>query len=46
LRQSTPAQVRLNVRSTERQYAIGECPRICVGMDELERHAFYDNQDP
>jgi hypothetical protein len=27
-------------------YQLGrDCPRICVGMDELERHAFY-NQDP
>jgi hypothetical protein len=23
----------------------GECPRICVGMSELEPHAFYDRQD-
>ena len=33
LRQSTPAQVRLNVRSTERQYAIAEeAARLGLGV--------------
>jgi hypothetical protein len=26
------------------QYPAGECPRNCVGMSELESHAFYDKQ--
>ena len=44
LRQSTPAQVRLNVRSTERQYAIaGEAARL--GW-ESERIVVVDHNGP